>query len=66
VLTSIIGLVGLVVFVPWGISYFFPGQARVPLIVFVVGGLITASGIMLGRLARSRSKAIDVESVQAW
>jgi hypothetical protein len=38
----------------------------VPLIVFVVGGLITASGIMLGRLARSRSKAIDVESVQAW
>jgi hypothetical protein len=66
VLTSIIGLVGLVVFVPWGISYFFPDQARVPLIVFVVGGLITASGIMLGRLARSRSKAIDVESVQAW
>ncbi|NDD86860.1 MAG: hypothetical protein EBZ45_03960 [Actinobacteria bacterium] len=66
VLTSIIGLAGLVIFVPWGISYFFPGQARVPLIVFVVGGLITASGIMLGRLARSRSKAIDVESVQAW
>jgi len=66
VLTSIIGLVGLVIFVPWGISYFFPGQARVPLIVFVVGGLITASGIMLGRLARSHSKEIDVESVQAW
>jgi len=66
VLTSIIGLVGLVIFVPWGISYFFPGQARVPLIVFVVGGLITTSGIMLGRLARSRSKEIDVESVQAW
>jgi len=66
VLTSIIGLVGLVIFVPWGISYFFPGQARVPLIVFVVGGLITTSGIMLGRLARSRSKATDVESVQAW
>jgi len=66
VLTSIIGLVGLVVFVPWGISYFFPGQARVPLIVFVVGGLITTSGIMLGRLARSRTRATDVESVQAW
>ena len=66
VLTSIIGLVGLVIFVPWGISYFFPGQARVPIIVFVVGGLITASGIMLGRLARSRTRASDVESVQAW
>lgn len=66
VLTSIVGLVGLVVFVPWAISYFFPGQARVPLIVFVVGGVITAAGIAIGRSARSRSNPVDLDTTQAW
>ena len=71
ILTSIVGLVGLVIFVPWGISYFFPGQARVPLIVFVVGGIITAAGITLGRLSRERSRTrtaieVEVETTTPW
>lgn len=71
ILTSIVGLVGLVIFVPWGISYFFPGQARVPLIVFVVGGIITATGIALGRLSRERSRTrtaieVEVETTTPW
>ncbi|MEY2740134.1 MAG: hypothetical protein RL283_236 [Actinomycetota bacterium] len=55
VLVSAAGLAGLVAFVPWGVVHFFPGEDRVPLVVFIVGVLITGSGLLLRRLARRRA-----------
>lgn len=52
VLVAAAGLVGITVFVPWGVAHFFPGEDRVPLVVFLVGVLITGSGLLLRRLVR--------------
>jgi hypothetical protein len=49
---SVVGLVGVSVFVPWGIAHFFPGDDRAPLIVLVVGVMIACSGVVLWRLTR--------------
>ena len=51
-LMSVVGLVGVSVFVPWGIAHFFPGDDRAPLIVLVVGVMIACSGVVLWRLTR--------------
>ncbi|MEY2939284.1 MAG: hypothetical protein RIS58_271, partial [Actinomycetota bacterium] len=44
---------------------------RVPLIVFVVGGIITGAGIALGRMTRQRSRTttaieVEVETTTPW
>lgn len=51
-LVSVVGLIGLVAFIPWGIAHFFPGEDRAPLIVLVVGVLVACSGVLLWWLAR--------------
>ncbi len=51
VMLSLIGSVGLLVFVPWSISYFFPGEGRVPLLIAVSGALIVAVAVFMARSA---------------
>lgn len=46
---SVVGVGGLLVFVPWTISHFFPGEGRVPVLVTVTGLLILAVSLMLLR-----------------
>ncbi len=63
-LVAVSGLVGLTVFVPWGIAHFFPGEDRAPLIVLVVGILIAGSGVLLWWLARSRSYKVPITTTR--
>lgn len=53
VLASVAGSIGLLINVPWGISHFFPGEGRVPLLILVTGLLILGLAVLLARrLAR--------------
>jgi len=63
-LVAVSGLVGLTVFVPWGIAHFFPGEGRAPLIVLVVGILIALSGVLLWWLARSGSRRVPIATAR--
>ena len=63
-LVAVSGLVGLMVFVPWGIAHFFPGEGRAPLIVLVVGILIALSGVLLWWLARSGSRRVPIATAR--
>lgn len=45
-----VGAVGLLVNVPWAISWFFPGEGRVPLLISVSGVLIIAVAVLMARL----------------
>jgi hypothetical protein len=49
VLLSLFGSVGLLVFVPWSIAHFFPGEGRAPLLIAVSGGLIVVIAVLLAR-----------------
>ncbi len=49
-LMSVFGLIGLVVFIPWGISHFFPGEGRVPLMIIVSGLVLIGAAAGLSRL----------------
>lgn len=49
VLLSVFGSVGLLVNVPWAITWYFPGEGRVPLLIFVSGALIVAIAVLLTR-----------------
>ena len=51
VLLSMFGLLGLLVFVPWSIGHFFPGEGRVPLLITVSGVLIVAIAVVLSRMS---------------
>jgi len=51
VLLSMFGLVGLLIFVPWSIAHFFPGEGRVPLLITVSGALIVAVAVVLARMS---------------
>ena len=51
VLLSMFGLVGLLIFVPWSIAHFFPGEGRVPLLITVSGALIVAIAVVLARMS---------------
>jgi hypothetical protein len=46
----VLGSVGLLINVPWAISWFFPGEGRAPLLIMVSGGLIIAVAILLTRM----------------
>ncbi|MFZ4514807.1 MAG: hypothetical protein ACOYN3_00650 [Acidimicrobiia bacterium] len=48
VLYSLFGCVGIVVFVPWTIGWFFPGENRAPLFVTVSGLLVLTVAVILG------------------
>lgn len=50
-LLSIPGAVGLLVNVPWAIAHFFPGEGRVPLLVFVTGLVIVGVAVVIARRA---------------
>lgn len=49
-LMSIFGLVGILVFIPWMIGHFFPGEGRVPLLIFVSGLLLVVVAVVLTRV----------------
>lgn len=46
---SLLGSLGLLVNVPWALTWFFPGQARVPMLTLVCGALIVAIAVFLNR-----------------
>lgn len=48
---SIFGLTGLLVFIPWTIGHFFPGQGRVPILVIVSGLVLVGVAVALTRLS---------------
>lgn len=49
VLLSLIGSVGLLVFVPWSIAHFFPGEGRAPLLIAASGGVIVLVAVLMAR-----------------
>lgn len=51
VLLSMLGLVGLLVYVPWTVAHFFPGEGRAPLLISVSGLLIVAVAVVLARMS---------------
>ena len=51
VLLSLIGSVSLLIYVPWSISHFFPGEDRAPLLIAASGGVIVIVAVMLSRSA---------------
>jgi hypothetical protein len=50
VLLSVFGSLGLLVYVPWAIGWFFPGEGRAPLLVMVSGALLIGVAVLLTRL----------------
>jgi hypothetical protein len=50
VLLSVFGAAGLLGFVPWAITWYFPGEGRVPVLILVSGVLILAVAVLLARL----------------
>jgi hypothetical protein len=46
---SPVGAAGLLVFVPWTIAWYFPGEGRVPLLISVSGVLIVGVAVMMAR-----------------
>jgi hypothetical protein len=62
---SVVGLAGLVGFVPWGIARFFPGETRAPFIVLVVGLLVAGSGMILRWISRRGVRRFSVVSHRA-
>jgi hypothetical protein len=49
-LMSVFGLVGILVFIPWMIGHFFPGEGRVPLLIIVSGLLLVVVAVVLMRV----------------
>jgi hypothetical protein len=47
---SVFGLVGILVFIPWMIGHFFPGEGRVPLLIIVSGLLLVVVAVVLMRV----------------
>ncbi|GIU85879.1 MAG: hypothetical protein KatS3mg009_0394 [Acidimicrobiia bacterium] len=56
VVHSLTGSLGLLVYVPWAIAVWFPGEGRVPLLVFVAGVLVLGVAVLLTR-GRGRRRA---------
>lgn len=46
---SLFGSLGLLVNVPWAVNWFFPGEGRAPLLIFVSGALIIVVAVLLAR-----------------
>lgn len=56
VLLLLVGSVGLLVYVPWSIAHFFPGEDRAPLLIAASGVVIVAVAVLVARSA-SRVRA---------
>ena len=52
VVLSFIGAGSLLIYVPWSIGHFFPGEGRAPLLIAVSGVLIVGVALFLARSAR--------------
>jgi hypothetical protein len=50
VLLSVFGSLGLLVSVPWAISWFFPGEGRAPLLITISGVLLVLIAVLLTRM----------------
>ncbi len=50
VLLSVFGSLGLLINVPWAVSWFFPGEGRAPLLILVCGGLILGVAVWMTRM----------------
>lgn len=62
VLMSVTGSVGLLVFVPWSIAHFFPGEGRAPLLILVAGAVLVAVAVLLTRQGkRFRTELGEIE-----
>lgn len=48
-LLSLIGSVGLLVYIPWIIGWYFPGQGRVPVLTVIAGVLVIVVAVLLTR-----------------
>lgn len=51
VLLLLVGSVGLLVYVPWSIAHFFPGEDRAPLLIAASGLVIVAVAVLVARSA---------------
>jgi hypothetical protein len=49
-LMSVFGLIGLLVFIPWTISHYFPGEGRVPVLIIVSGLVLVGVAVGLTRV----------------
>lgn len=49
-LMSVFGLIGIMVFIPWTIGHFFPGEGRVPLLIIVSGLVLVVVAAVLTRI----------------
>lgn len=49
VLMSAMGSFGVLIFVTWGVSWFFPSQGRAPLLLLIAGILVIAIAIWMAR-----------------
>ena len=62
---SPVGAVGLLVYVPWTIAWYFPGQGRVPLLISVSGVLIVGVAVLMarsgGRFRRELARGDDAD-----
>jgi hypothetical protein len=47
VLMSVAGAAGLLINVPWGIGWFFPGEGRAPLLIMVTGALFVVLALLI-------------------
>ena len=50
VMASMLGLASLLIYVPWSIGWFFPGEGRAPLLIAVSGLLIVGAAVILARM----------------
>lgn len=50
VMASMLGLVSLLIYVPWSIGWFFPGEGRAPLLIAVSGLLIVGAAVIMARM----------------
>ena len=62
VVLSFIGAGSLLIYVPWSIAHFFPGEGRAPLLIAASGVLIVGVALFLARSARRLSREFEPES----
>lgn len=65
VLMSLFGSAGLLVFVPWTIAHYFPGEDRAPLLILVSGALLVAIAVLLTRQGKRFRRELGGERSSA-
>lgn len=54
--TAFVGIAGLLVFLPWAVVNFFPGDDGLPLAIVVAGALVTVGGLGYWRLVDRKAR----------